>query len=485
MPAPRGERGHIAALLGRLTRREWALTCVVLFIDAYFFAPTGTNPLSRYDMVRALASGTAVIDRYAANTIDVSAYAGHLYSPRSIGLSLIAVPVLKAMDGVYYLLHATPQTAVRIGYLSLFTVVPASLLGVIAFERCVARLRPSLASTALPAILAGIFGLGTIYGLFATQFFSHAFAGALIFTSFYMLYRTRELERPERRALAAGALAGLAVISEYPTALVALLLCGYIVLAFSPQRRLQVLVWFCAGAAPWALVLGWYDWFAFGSPLHLSYDYVAGSAFSGQHQGLFGITWPRPGAYWQTLVWPRGLLVESPFLAFVPLGFWRWWRSSERPSPEVLLCLAVVIVYSSLVASYFLPMAGQNLPGPRLLVPMLPFACLALAWIVDDVRSWLRAVFAALAAFGVVVSFLWIALGVREYHTYPTYPVADLFLHVLATGESPRMNGATPPNLATEWLQIPHGVSFYLAFVPLVLWVAWAVRALWRHSSGR
>lgn len=485
MPAPDSGRGRIPTLMRRLTRREWALVGIVLFVYAYFFDPTGTNPLSRYDMVRALASGTAVIDRYAANTIDVSAYAGHFYSPRSIGLSLLAVPVLKATDGVYALLQLAPQTAVRIGYLNVFTVVPASLLGVIAFERFVSRLRPSLAGTALPAILAGVFGLGTIYGLFATQFFSHAFAGGLIFTSFYLLYRAREAERPERRALLAGLLAGLAVISEYPTALVALLFCGYILLAFSPQRRLGVLLCFCLAAAPWALVLGWYDWFAFGSPLHLSYYYVAGSAFAGQHQGLFGITRPRLGAYWQTLVWPRGLLVESPFLVFVPLGFWRWLRSSERPTPEALLCLAVVVVYSSLVASYFLPMAGENLPGPRLLVPMLPFACLALAWVVDDARRWLRAVFAALAAFGIVVSFLWIALGVREYHTYPTYPVADLFLHVLATGESPHKNGATPPNLATEWLHIPHGVSFYLVFVPLALWVVWAIRALWRHGSRR
>ena len=477
-----GWHGRVAALGRALTRREWALVGIVLLSYAFFFAPTGTNPLSRYDMVRALANGTAVIDPFASNTIDVSAYAGHLYSPRSVGLSLLAVPVLKVMDGLYALLHLPPQTAVRIGYLNLFTVVPAALVGVIAFERCVARLRPELADTPLPPILAGIFGLGTIYSLFATQFFSHAFAGGLIFTGFYLLYRSRASEQPERSALVAGVLVGLAVISEYPTALVALLLCGYIWLAFPSKRRMRVLLCFCLGAAPWELVLGAYDWFAFGNPLHLSYDYVAGSAFSGQHQGLFGITWPRPGAYWQILVWPRGLLVESPFLVLVPLGFWRWWRWSARPSPEVLLCLAVVAVYTSLVASYFLPMAGENLPGPRLLAPMLPFACLSLAWVAGDPRRWFRSVFAALAAFGVIVSFLWIALGVREYHAYPTYPVSDLFLHVLATGESQHKNGATPPNLATEWLHLPHGISFYVAFVPLLLWLAWAVRAMWRRG---
>lgn len=477
------QRGRLSALVGQLTRQEWALIGIVLLGYAYFFAPTGTNPLSRYDMVRALAHGTAVIDPYAANTIDVSIFAGHYYSPRSIGLSLVAVPVLKVMEAAYALLGLSPQTAVRIGYLTLFTVVPVSLAGVIAFERFVMRLRPQLAGTPLPVVLAGIFGLGTLYGLFATQFFSHTFAGGLVFVAFYLLYRARTARRAEMLALAAGVLVGLAVISEYPTALVALLFCGYVWAAF-PGRRMRMLLCFCGGAAPWALVLGWYDWFAFGNPLHLSYDYVAGGKFSGQHQGLFGITWPRPGAYWEILVWPRGLLVESPFLALVPLGFYRWWRSSARPPLEALLCLAVVVVYTSLVASYFLPMAGENLPGPRLLAPMLPFACLALVWVVDDARRWLRTVFAALAAFGLVVSFWWVALGVREYHAYPTYPVVDLFWHVLITGESPHENGATPPNLGTEWLHLPHAVSFWLAFVPLLLWTAWAVRAIVTHQEG-
>lgn len=463
---------------GKLTRQEWLLIALVVACYGFFIAPAGTNTLSRYDMVQALAHGTAIIDAHAANTIDVSFYNGHLYSPRSIGLSLVAVPVLVVAQTVAT--WAATSISIQIGFLSLFTVLPAAIAGVIAFERFVRRLRPALAGTPIPVIVTGTFALGTTYYVFATQFLSHAFAGGLAITGFYLLFKARTDDRPERLMLIAGALVGLAVVSEYLTAVVAVVLCGYVWAAF-PGRRVRMLLRFCLGAAPWALVLGWYNWFAFGNPLHMSYDYVAGTQFSGQHQGLFGITFPHPGAYWELLVWPRGLLVESPSLAFVPLGFYRWWRSSVRPPLEAVVSLLISVLYVSLVASYFLPMGGENLPAPRLLVPMLPFACLALVWVADDARRWLRAIYGALMAFGVVVSFLWVTLGSREFHTYVTYPVRELFLPILLTGNVPHANGDTPPNFATEWGHIPQGVSIYLILVPLAVWTAWALRALWAH----
>jgi 4-amino-4-deoxy-L-arabinose transferase-like glycosyltransferase len=475
------QRAMSAALL--LSRSEWALIGLVILAYAYFFSPANTNTLSRYDMVQALAHGTAIIDVHAANTIDVSFYNGHYYSPRSIGLSLIAVPILGVLHIIETHTHLTTVT-IQIGLLSMFTVLPAALAGVIAFERLILRLRPRLAGTPIPVVVTGAFALGTLYYSFAAEFLSHAFAGGLLITGFYVLYRAKTARRAEILLVVAGLLVGLSVISEYPTALVVLVFCVYVWASF-PGRRVRMLALFVGGTIPWALVLGWYDWFAFGNPFHISYDYVAGTQFVGQHQGLFGITWPHPAAYWEILVWPRGLLVTSPLLALVPIGFSRWWRSEKRPPAEALVCLAVVVIYASLIASYFLPMAGENNPGPRLLTPMLPFACLSLVWVADDARRWVRAGFGVLMAFGVLLAFLWTALGTREFHTYVTYPINDLFLPLLRTGYAPKTNGDTPPNLASLFLHVPQRLSLYPLLVLLAVWVVWALYELWRYRGAQ
>lgn len=491
-----GERGWIHLgwsawmrwTLSALTRAEWAYLGVLLLAYAYFLAPANTNTISRYDMVYALAHGTAIIDSHAANTIDVSAYNGHFYSPRSLGLSLLAVPVLRLF--AFMADRPTPETALLtapIYILNLFTVVPVAIAAALIFARFVARLRPALAGTPLPLVAATAFALGTLFFPFAAVFFSHAFAGGLAFLGFYLLYRARASATPAKLLLAAGLLVGFAVISEYPAAVIAAVLCAYVWAVF-PGRRARALALFVAGTLPSVALLGWYDTFAFGNPFHLSYEFVAGSQFAGQHRGLFGITLPSLASAWQILVWPRGLLVNSPLLALVPLGLYRWLRGAARPSAEALACLAVTILYPLLISSYFLPMAGENLPGPRLLVPMLPFACLALAWVVDDPRRWLRALCAALLAFGVMLAFLWVALGVREYHTYPTYPVADLFIPILTTGVVPPLNGLTPPNLGALALHLPQLASIYAALIPLLAWLAYVVTRLFmgrQHAPGR
>jgi hypothetical protein len=472
--------------LSALTRAEWAFLGVLLLADVYFLAPANTNTISRYDMVYALAHGTAIIDSHAANTIDVSAYNGHFYSPRSLGLSLLAVPVFRLF--AFMADRPAPETALLtapIYILNLFTVVPVAVAAALVFARFVARLRPTLAGTPLPLVAATAFALGTLFFPFAAVFFSHAFAGGLAFLGFYLLYRARASAAPAKLLLAAGLLAGFAVISEYPAAVIATVLCAYVWAVF-PGRRWRALALFVAGTLPSVALLGWYNTFAFGNPFHLSYEFVAGSQFAGQHSGLFGITFPSLASAWEILVWPRGLLVNSPLLALVPLGLYRWLRAA-RPRAEAVVCLVVCVLYPLLISSYFLPMAGENLPGPRLLVPMLPFACLALAWVVDDPRRWPRALCAALLAFGVVIAFLWVALGVREYHTYPTYPVAELFVPILTSGVVPPQNGLTPPNLGALALHLPQLASVYAALIPLLAWLAYVVSRLFawsRHACG-
>jgi hypothetical protein len=480
---------RIVASTRTVSRTEWLFFGLLVLCYAFFLEPAGTNTISRYDMVWALAHGTARIDAVHNNTIDISTYNHHYYSPRSLGLSLLAVPVF---DVVQLVMNHPPVTTstmdFAIPFINMFTVVPIAIIATIVFYRFVLRLRPDLSGSPVPFVITTAFALGTLEYPFAISFFSHAMGGGLMLIGFYCLYRARSSTHPERLVLLAGLLVGYAVITEYPTGIIMLALCGY-VLAIFPGRRLRMLLLFGAAILPSVLLLGWYDWFAFGNPFHISYDSVSGTEFHGQHLGFFGITLPQLSGLVEILAWPRGLLVESPFLIFVVLGFVRWWRTSVRPSAEMLVCLSISVVYPLVISSYYLPMAGENLPGPRLLVPMLPFACLALAWAVDSKNDAVRSVFAVLLAIGVLLSFLYVVLGVREYHSVLTYPIANEYLPVLQTGYVPRTIGSsiTPHNLAAYYLGITQQASIYIVLVPLAVWTIYICIALiyWRPGATR
>ena len=87
-------------------------------------------------------------------------------------------------------------------------------------------------------------------------------------------------------------------------------------------------------------LLGAYDWAAFGSPFHLSYQYVTDPAFSvHQSAGLFGIHLPTLHGTYLVLAGNRGLLWDSPVLVAAGFGLVLLWRRGWRA--EALVCAFV------------------------------------------------------------------------------------------------------------------------------------------------
>ena len=227
---------------------------------------------------------------------------------------------------------------------------------------------------------AGVaFGLGTLALPLAGTTVGHLAAAALAFAAFLLVAAPSRLSN--NVLLGAGVFAGASVLFEYQAVLAAAVLVAYLI-ARSRSGRAPLL--FVAGALPAAVALGAYDWAAFGSPFHVSYRYVTEQFIKQQRSGFFGIHVPRLHGVQELLVGRHGILLEQPILVLAAAGLVLLWRRGLRA--EALACGTVALLFALLSVGYFDPYGGES-PGPRFLVPALPFLALGLA---DAFARWPR-----------------------------------------------------------------------------------------------
>ena len=374
----------------------------------------GWAQLAHFSEVRALADGSKTIDRWHWETGDVAWIDGHYYSVKSPGTAALSVPLYLAIDAgargaataaaqnaseayhprwtpneqfPYRQYGYSEERALRIesqieantpvvwGLTLLAAVIPSVLL--LLMVRSIGdRLEPGYGTAAAITL-----GLGTILMVFAAEFFSHAVSATLAFAAFAVLMRERA--GPPRLPLVtvAGLLAGLAITFEYQVGLVGVVLCAYAAWRREPVKRGLA---YAAGGLVGALPVFAYNWWTLGSPLQFAYgDAVATIGGSGHAEvglnddGFFGITFPRPDAAVDLLLGGRGLLVLTPVLVLAAVGVVLMHRRGHRA--EALAIAGVSVVYFLYDSAYWQPYGGGT-PGPRFLIPMLPFLALGLAF---------------------------------------------------------------------------------------------------------
>ena len=335
---------------------------------------------AHYDAARAVASGVPYIDRWAEQTCDLVRSNGHYYAAKGPAMDFWTAPWYLFLHAV----HAVPKDRnVGLGYpdamvgvplraiwqIGLWAVVVPALGLLVLTRRMVERIEPGLG-----VAVAAILGLATLVLPFSTVLFAHVPAAALAFLSFALLFGGGGL----RRVVGAGAAAGLAVAVDLPLALPAVVLGLYAAVRAPHVRRL---VAFGAGGLVGLAPLWAFDIWAFGNPLHLAYTGVPGQGVAGgwQYSGFFGQTAPSGHILVSLLLSQRGLFVLTPVLAASLFGLVSLWRRGMRAEAVMIAALVVVeVVWNSGRHPYTAALGGW-VPGPRFLIPLLPFLCFALA----------------------------------------------------------------------------------------------------------
>ncbi len=380
----------------------------------------GWAQTSSYALVRALERGTAVIDPYAWETRDTSWTDGHFYSVKAPGMALLVLPFDRAFKAVgldqigpamatraheagawrwaragvpsgQYVKKLTLARETRdritnytpyVWLLSLLAcVIPAYLL-MLMIRALGDQLAPGYGTLAAVAT-----GAGTLILPFSTLFFSHVISAAMVFGAFALLWRERGSDRERRWWLfAAGLLGGLAITTEYPLGLAAVIVGIYGLARYGvgDRRRLFSRAGaYAAGGVLGVLPLAIYNVLSFGSLTYFSYENAVAEQGASGHDvlglndgGFFGITAPRLSSGFDLLFSVKGLFALSPVLLLAFYGLVLMWRAGRRA--EVWTIGSIFAAYLIYNAGYWLPFGGGS-PGPRFLIPVIPFLGLALA----------------------------------------------------------------------------------------------------------
>ncbi len=449
------------------TSRGRALLVFSLLLACYgYFFPTlnnwGSN--SRMDLTYALGDqGSIRIDDYHLNTGDKAYFNGHYYTEKSIGPSLLAVPVyllfrgamqvtplarlaagnkgpgaLPTLDEVYQKYHlpvpGTPGAghpaiyhAMALVVVTFFSVaVLSALLGTVVYLAA-ARFatRPDDA-----VWLALAFGLGTPAFPYSNQLYQHQAGAFGAFVGFFVLWRVVDRDVSRRWLWVVGVLFGYAMASEYVLAPIVALVVLWAAPALQPRRDLLRIA---AGAAPWIVATAIYDVAAFGTPLPVGYRY---SAFAGAFEsGLFGFSAPSWDSFYLLTFSPyRGLFVLSPFLLLALPGL-HGMRRDARTRQLALVLLTIAVAFLVYNASYWESTGGDSV-GPRYLVPLLPFLTLPIVFVQNRARrAWQKAGIAAV--FAVSIAEVWtVSLAGQSFPPEAVQrPLLDYALPLVRTGQ--------------------------------------------------
>ena len=381
----------------RYTKEALAVFALLAILYGYFYHEPGWNGNSRLALVFAVVQeGRLSIDSFhlrpGTDTGDKAVYEGHYYSDKAVGSSLLGTLAYFPFYNLARLVGYRPplwfqKYVVQLFTLALPSAFAASLVFAVCFGVSGSRRRACVAAAA--------YAVGTMAFPFSVIFFGHQLAAALLFTAFYLVLRLKGArDHPRWSLFLVGLLLGLALITEFTTAVVVLPVVLYYFHTLwlhrgrpgeggerrrRPGVALAVMLPAIGGALPLALMLA-YNYACFGSPFSLAYSHLEDPFFrEGMGQGLMGIHAPSARVLYYLTVHPaHGLFWQSPVILASLAGLFLMLRAGY--AAEALVAAASLAALLLINSGYYMWWGGWSF-GPRHLVPALPFLALPLVFL--------------------------------------------------------------------------------------------------------
>lgn len=378
----------------KLDRTEKKIFLTIWIFALFFVSHYGGSYMadSMLSLTRAIVDhGVIYTDDYVKegckiSGCDESFHNGHWYSGFAPGPSFIALPAYIILKPFTYFMpdpflnrSAIQITTIILNILGTYLVnsLLAALSAILIY-----RITGYLTKKRIARIITSLtFIFGTIMLYYVNGFDARLMSAFFAFASFYNLFMFKHKEHASWRLFAAGLLAGISFASEYQAIFIIALISLY---ALSILKNKKILYYMLGISIPILLVL-FYDYAAFGSPLSSPYANRAGhegdDLFNNGYMG-FGV--PKLSSlYLYTFSPMYGIFFYMPIIILIPIGLY-FMLKDKKLVIEAILVGAVLILYLSMYSMFkgFSPMTW----GPRYFNTIIPFMIIPISICIEKIK---------------------------------------------------------------------------------------------------
>jgi hypothetical protein len=374
----------------------WKIFLSFLVIYSYFSVWIGFNENSRFALVRSIVDDNKLeIDNYADETGDRAFFNNHLYTEKSPGGSLIAIPsyfvwkiiynyffpndfkqkyasqesvVIENVSKVHLKIKMNPGLFILISMIVVL-VFTSSLFGALLNVLIYKFSSFFLKSEKDRMIITLTSGLGTNIFTYSTYFLGIIVSTFLAFFSFFLIYIALYYKNKIKYVPISGMLLGLSIITEYIAGIFLPLFVFWLL-----SRKKEYLIPFILGVFLGLLPLFSYNYSIFGDPTKITRNYLDPSLYPEYLVGNSGFIFPpRIFVMFKLLFDPyRGLFYYSPILFFGILGIIYAFKQYKQYKLELLI-IGIALSFLTIILSQRYDWWGGAVFGNRFLLIVTPF----------------------------------------------------------------------------------------------------------------